>query len=574
MSGLFCNMGEVDSERVSVFMNNQKPVILSVDSDPAVLDAAEHELQSRYGEQYVITRAASGEEAIQALRACNQQQQPVALVIAGLNDGGEAGMDFLAQASEIVPGAKRVLLIGPANPDGMTQAMRRARIDNFVVKPWQRAEDNFYPVIDPLLEEWRTAFRVPEEGIRIIGYRWSAASHKLKNFLARNLIPYEWLEIEQMPEAQALIQKLHLNTRRLPAVLFPDGSLLIQPDLDQLADKIGLQQQAEHRFYDMIVVGGGPAGLSAAVYGASEGLSTLMIEAVAPGGQAGTSAQIDNYLGFPSGLSGNELTRRAVAQALRFGVEILTPQEAVAARVMGNYRLLELADGSEVVCSSLIIATGVTYRDLNVPGMESLSGSGIFYGAVITEAVSCTGKDVFILGGGNSAGQAAMYLTRYASSITMVTNTPTLEETMSSYLIDQIEAAGNIQTRFNSTLAAVHGAEHLEAVTVRNLETQEEETIPAVALFIYIGVTPRTDWLADLLLRDEEGYILTGPELRSRRAEMPYWKLDRDPHYLESSVPGIFAAGDTRYGSVKRIASSVGEGAMAVTLVHQYLAGL
>jgi thioredoxin reductase (NADPH) len=356
-------------------------------------------------------------------------------------------------------------------------------------------------------------------------------------------------------------------------VFFPDGSWLVQPDLDQLAEKVGLQQQAEHRFYDLVVVGGGPAGLSAAVYGASEGLNTLLLESEAPGGQAGASARIDNYLGFPSGLSGNELTRRAVAQARRFGVEILMPQKATGVRIKGRYRLIELQDGLEVACHAILIAAGVSYRDLEVPGMAELAGAGVFYGAVITEAISCQGKEVFILGGGNSAGQAALYLSRFASQISIVTIEDSLNSSMSRYLIDQIEDAGNIHVRTGSTVTAVQGQDHLESLTLLNQKTGQHETVSAVALFIYIGATPRTDWLGDLLERDEQGYLLTGPDLEGREKDMVRWTLSRKPYFLESSVPGIFVAGDIRHGSVKRIASAVGEGAMAVTFIHQYLTG-
>ena len=540
-----------------------------VDVDPSGLQSTLPALNERYGKRFQVLHESYGQAALARLPEAGQ----VALVLACHELPDMTGLALLEQVADLAPGAKRVLLVNPNDNETVLTTVDQAEIDQSI-RRWQPVEEHLLPALDMLLQAWETAANTRTQDICIVGYRWSRDSHTVKNFLSRNLVPYRWLEIEDRSEAHEMLSSAGLSSRRLPVVFFSAEDYLVQPDMDQLAKKVGLHQRAEQRFYDLVVVGGGPAGLSAAVYGASEGLDTLLIESETPGGQAGASAHIENYLGFPSGVSGNELTRRAVAQARRFGVEILTPQTATGLRLRGHYRLVQLANGDQVACHALLIATGVSYVQFSAEGMEKLTGAGIYYGAVITEAMSCQGHEVFILGGGNSAGQAAMYLSRFASHITMVTNTPNLADTMSHYLIEQIEDAGNIKVRTHSTIKAVQGEHHLEGLTILNKNTGESETLAAVALFIYIGARPRTQWLGDVLLRDGEDYLLTGHDLVGRRADMPQWQADRDPLFLESSVPGVFVAGDTRHGSVKRIASSVGEGAMAITLIHQYLANL
>jgi thioredoxin reductase (NADPH) len=555
-------------------METTRPVIIVVDDDRETLETITQALESRYGSRYQMTTAVSFQQAEEELARLKLANQAVALVIVACELDGCSGSELIQQAAEQFPRCKRVLLASFQQKDTVVQFLNQHNLDNYLLKPIRDPQDELLPTVEDLLQDWQMSAAQRPDDIRIVGYRWSAMAHVLKTFLARNLIPYRWIEIEESPEAAGLIQAAGLDDRRLPVVFLPDETHLVQPTIEALAENVGLQQQAGSRFYDLVVVGGGPAGLSAAVYSASEGLDTLLIEAEAPGGQAGQSSRIENYLGFPSGLSGNELTRRAVAQARRFGVEILTPQEATGVSLRGHYRLVHLADGSQVACHALLIATGVSYRRLAVPGEEQLTGAGVYYGTVVTEALSCSGRDVFILGGGNSAGQSAMYLSRFASQITMVTIEDSLAATMSQYLVDQINATHNIRLRFKATISAVHGEDHLEAVTLHDFKNGKSEQIPAVALFIYIGMSPRTGWLKELVACDEQGYILTGSDLRQYGQMERFQALGREPLFLESSVPGIFAAGDTRHGSVKRIASGVGEGAMAVTLIHNYMAKL
>lgn len=549
-----------------------RPVLLIVDENQEILSKLSRDLASRYANQYAIASQSSEEGALDLLVQFKEQGRSVALLFVGCRVGETDGMKIIERGSKLFPKARRILLATYEEKERVVESLNRMELDNYLITPLNAPEDDLYPVVDDVLGDWQINAEPGQECVQIVGFRWSAQAHQVKNFLARNLVPYRWLEADEAPQAGQLLEQAGLSMRKLPVVFFPDGSYQVQPGLDDLSEKVGLKQQAESPFYDLVVVGGGPAGLSAAVYGASEGLQTLLIEAEAPGGQAGQSARIENYLGFPSGLSGNELARRAVAQAQRFGVEILTPQQATGLRTHGDYKLVQMADDSQVTCQALLIATGVSYRTLNVPGEERLTGAGVYYGAVITEAISCQGQEVFILGGGNSAGQAAMYLTRFASRITMLTNLDTITETMSQYLVDQIEESDIIHTRFHSTIKELHGEDHLEAVTIEDLKTGRTETVPTVALFVYIGVHPRTGWIKDLVALDEQGYILTGADVVKSGSDRAYRELSREPYFLESSLPGVFAAGDTRAGSVKRIASSVGEGAMAVTLIHQYLA--
>lgn len=545
------------------------PVILTVDDEPAVLRAIERDLREEYGNRFRVLAAGSGASALETLHQLQLRNQPVALFVVDQRMPEMTGVAFLEQAITLYPEAKRVLLTAYSDIDAAIQAINVINIQYYLLKPWDPPEEQLYPVLDDLLDEWMASYRPPFTGLRIVGTRWSPASHQLKDFLARNQVPFQWLDIEGDAEAQQLIDVVGVDGTALPLVLFPDGSHLAVPTNVALAEKIGLHTQAERPFYDLIIIGAGPAGLAAAVYGASEGLRTVVIEREAPGGQAGTSARIENYLGFPSGLSGADLARRAVTQARRLGAEILTPREVVGIRVEDPYRIVELADGTELSCHALLIATGVSYRRLNAPGVERLTGAGIYYGAALTEARLYDGQDVYLIGGANSAGQAAMYFATYCRTVTLLVRGDSLEKGMSQYLIDQIHAMENIVVRLHTAVIEVHGETHLEAITVLDRKEERTETLPTTALFIFIGAKPRTDWLDDIVARDEQGFIELAVEQRPK-----HWPLSRDPLMLETTIPGIFVAGDVRSGSARRVATAVGEGAMAVRLVHQHLATL
>ncbi|MDX1992152.1 MAG: FAD-dependent oxidoreductase [bacterium] len=549
-----------------------KPVILSVDDDASVLSAISRDLRKRYGENYRIVRADSGMAALDALRELKQRSEPVALFLVDQRMPQMSGVEFLTEAIPFYPDAKRALLTAYADTDAAIQAINTASIHHYLLKPWDPPEDKLYPVLDDLLDDWRAGYRPPFAGIRVIGHRWSAESHALKDFMARNQIPYQYLDVELNPDATVLLEQLGARNARLPLVIFPDGELAEVPDTRTVAEKSGLKTRAEQQFYDLAIVGGGPAGLAAAVYGASEGLRTVLIERQATGGQAGTSSRIENYLGFPSGLSGAELARRATDQARRFGVEILAPQEVTAVRLEGPYRVLTLADESEITCHALVVAAGLQYSQLNINGVENLIGRGIYYGASLTEAESCAAQPVFIVGAGNSAGQAAIYLAQSASQVVMLVRGESLGAKMSQYLVDRIEHTPNIRVELNSTVTGVQGGEHLESVAYRNVQTGEETTSPAAGLFIFIGAVPCTGWLGEVVKRDKYGFVLTGPQLMENGKAPADWPLARDPFLLEASVPGIFVVGDVRANSVKRVASAVGEGSIAVQFVHQYLA--
>lgn len=549
-----------------------KPVILTVDDDPNVLQAIARDLRHQYGDRFRILRTDSGISALETLKQLKLRGEVVSLLLADQRMPHMSGVEFLEQAMVIFPEAKRVLLTAYADTEAAIRAINTAKLDYYLLKPWDPPEESLYPVLDDLNDDWQATFRPPFEGIRVIGNRWSPQSHQVKDFLARNQIPYQWLDIELEQEAQELVSYAQSDARQqLPLVLFPDGSQLIQPSNLQVAEKIGLRTHAERPFYDLVIVGGGPAGLAAAVYGASEGLSTVMIERQAPGGQAGSSSRIENYLGFPVGLSGADLARRGVTQARRFGVEILTPQIVTGVRIEDPYRIVKLADGKEVSCHALLIATGVSYRKLDVPGMDRFTGAGVYYGAAMTEAIACKGEEVYIVGGANSAGQAAMHFSKYAQGVTMLVRGDSLTKSMSQYLIDQIEATENITVKTRSHVVEVKGENHLEAIAIANADTGEKEIVPASSLFIFIGATPQTEWLDGVVERDQQGFIPTGPNLMRDKRHPKGWTLERDPFLLEASVPGIFVAGDVRQGSVKRVASGVGEGSIAVQFIHQYL---
>lgn len=551
-----------------------KPVIITVDDDPEVLQAVARDLRQKYGDRFRIIRADSGASALEALEQLKLRNQPVSLFLVDQRMPQMSGVEFLEQAMSMFPEAKRALLTAYADTDAAIRAINNTKIDYYLMKPWDPPEERLYPVIDDLLEDWQANFHPPFEGIRVIGNRWSPHSHQAKDFLARNQVPYQWMDIELSEEAQKLTEYAKDDKLNLPVVLFADGSHLIQPTNLQIAEKIGLRTQAEKPFYDLIIVGGGPGGLAAAVYGASEGLRTVMIEREAPGGQAGTSSRIENYLGFPTGLSGGDLARRAVTQARRFGVEILTPQEVTGIRSEDQYRIVQMANGSEISCHAMILALGVSWRRLDMPGLDRLTGAGVYYGAAQAEAMSCQGEEVYIIGGANSAGQAAMYFSRYAHTVTMLVRGDSLTKSMSQYLIEQIAETPNIIVKTHSSVIEAKGETSLEALTIHNSLTGETQTVPATSLFIFIGAVPRTEWLDGVIVRDDRGYIITGPDLQKDGQRIKGWTLERDPYLLETNVPGIFAVGDVRHGSVKRVASGVGEGSICVQFVHRYLSNV
>jgi thioredoxin reductase (NADPH) len=552
-----------------------KPVLFTVDDDPEVLRAIERDLRSHYSDRYRVMRASSGGAALSTLRELKARNNPVALLLADQRMPQMNGVGFLSEAMEIHPQAKRALLTAYADTTAAIDAINEARIHYYLMKPWDPPEEKLFPAIDDLLTDWNSTFRPLYEGIRVLGTRWSNRSYELRDFLARNQVPYQWIDVELAqtdPEVRTLITSLGPEAETLPLVLFPDGTRLAEPPLPAVADKVGLRTHALTNFYDLAIVGGGPAGLAAAVYGASEGLRTVMIEREAPGGQAGLSSRIENYLGFPSGLSGSDLARRAVAQARRFGVEILSPQDVVGLRVDGPYRFVKLADGAEISCNALLLAMGVQWRSLGVPGLDRLQGAGVYYGGGTSEAIACRGETVYIIGGANSAGQAAMHFSKFAEKVVMLVRGLSLASTMSHYLIEQIEKTPNIEVWTRTTLVEVQGDTRLTGITVQCEPSGTRKELPASSLFIFIGAQPRTDWLGTLIERDERGFILSGPDLLRDGKRPASWTLDRDPGLLETNVPGIFVVGDVRHGSVKRVASGVGEGAVVVQFMHQYLA--
>jgi thioredoxin reductase (NADPH) len=546
-----------------------KPVLLAIDDDTSVLEAVVQDLRRHYGQDYRIVRAASGAAALDICRQLKERKDTVALFLSDQRMPGMTGVDFLQQALCIYPNAKRVLLTAYADTEAAIRAINSAKIHYYLNKPWDPPEEKLYPVLDDLLGSWKEGYKPPFEGIRVVGVRWSAMDHAVRDFLSRNRIPYQWLNPETNPDALGLLKEKGIDDTKLPVILFGDGTALVQPTSTEMASKVGLRTQAQQEFYDVVVVGAGPAGLAAGVYGASEGLKTLVIEAAAPGGQAGSSSKIENYLGFPEGLSGEELAKRAFLQANRLGAEFLT-QRVDCMRVENQYRILRMADGREVTCHVCLLATGVDYCKLDVPGADKLSGAGVYYGAALTEAMSCKEEAVYIVGGANSAGQAAMHFSRYADHVHMLVRGGSLETSMSKYLIDQIEATPNITVETGTEVVSMSGDSHLECLTLKTPRGQESR--PASSLFIFIGAAPKTDWMPSELCRDNKGFILAGPDLKTQAPDS--WKLDRDPYLLETSIPGVFVAGDVRFNSVKRCASAVGEGSIAIQFVHQYLATL
>jgi len=551
-----------------------KPILLTVDDDPDVLRAIERDLRSQYGAEYRVISSDSPEGALDILKGLKVRNDGVALLLADQRMPRMDGVGFLQEARQIFPDAKRALLTAYADMNAAISAINQANLDYFFMKPWDPPSENLYPQLDDLLGDWRASYRPAFQGIRVLGTRWSPKCYELRDFLARSHVPYQWIDVEGAandPETKRLLDALGPDATDLPVVLFSDGTKLLNSVPAEVAQKVGLRTRAETSFYDLAIVGGGPAGLAAAVYGASEGLHTVIVEREAPGGQAGMSSRIENYLGFPSGLSGGDLARRAVVQARRFGVEILAPQEAVGARTEGPYRIIKLADGNEISCHALMIASGVQWRRLEAPGIDRLQGAGVYYGGGATEALSCKGEMVYVVGGANSAGQAAMNFAKYAERVVILVRGESLSSTMSQYLIDQIKETPNIQLWTHASVAEVHGETHLEEISVLCSDTNKMERVPASAMFIFIGALPRTDWLAGTIERDERGFLLTGPDLMQGGQRPKGWALDRDPFLLETNVPGIFAVGDVRHGSVKRVASGVGEGSVGVQFIHQYL---
>ncbi len=544
----------------------RNPVILVVDDEPAVLAAVARDMRKGVGARYRIVRAGSGDEALEALRELVRRGEQVAMLVADQRMPGLSGTDYLVRAREIVPSAKRVLLTAYADTEAAIQAINEVDLDYYLLKPWDPPEEELIPVVEDLLTTWEAGAALESGGVRVIGHRFSRATHDLRDFLARNRVPGRVMDVEREAEARQLLKVTGADDDRLPVALLEDGTVLERPTVLELAERLGIVGQPASDHYDLVIVGGGPAGLAAAVYGASEGLRTIMVEREAPGGQAGMSSRIENYLGFPAGLSGSDLTRRATDQARRLGAELLTLLDTTRLRIEGSGRLVELSDGGTLSASTVLIASGVSYRQLDCPGFRELTGQGIYYGAAVTEARSCAEQHVVVIGGANSAGQAAVYFSNYAARVTMLVRGDSLERSMSRYLIEQVETLANVEVRTGAEAVAAEGDGRLRTLRIRNAdgsETSEEVD----ACFVFIGARPLTDWLAGVLARDDRGYILAGLD-----AKRDGWPLPRDPFPLETSVPGVFVAGDVRAHSIKRVASAVGEGSMAVSLVHQYLA--
>jgi len=550
-------------------MNN--PVILTVDDDVQVSNAIERDLKSQFGKAYKIIKTLSGGEALETVKQLKLRNDRIALFLTDQRMPEMEGTDFLQQAIEIYPNARRVLLTAYADTDTAIESINKLGLDYYLLKPWDPPEEKLYPMLTDLLNDWQINNPPPFEGIRVVGYPWNPASHQVKNFLARNNVPYQWLEIEKNEEANRLLMLAGDPAPELPYLVFPDGSFLSKPENREIAERIGLQTIADQPFYDLVIVGAGPAGLAAAVYSASEGLKTLVVEQEAPGGQAGMSSRIENYLGFPQGLSGNELTHRAVSQARRFGVEILTAQKVVRMEADGPSKKIKLGDGNELLCKALLVSSGVSYRNLEAKGISELTGAGIYYGAARSEGETVKDQDVYIIGGANSAGQAAIYFSRFAKTVTMVIRGGSISTTMSHYLVDQIGATENILVCTSTQVKEAIGSTRLESLILTRDGGKAQETVSASALFIFIGAVPNTDWLGDQIARDLHGFILSGSDINLNEQTMSTSTPNRNPYMLESSLPGVFVAGDVRHGSIKRVASAVGEGSMAVMFVHQYL---
>jgi thioredoxin reductase (NADPH) len=545
-----------------------RPVIMTVDDDPGVSRAVARDLRRRYGQEHRIVRAESAADGLDALRQMKLRGEQAAVILADYRMPRMNGIEFLEQAMDIYPAARRVLLTAYADTGAAIDAINVVDLDHYLLKPWDPPEEKLYPVVDDLMSSWRKAGQKVVRETKVVGHRWSAPSALLRDFLARNQVPYRWYSSDT-PEGEKLLSAAGTDGGTLPLVVTPDGEPLLNPAKAEVAAKVGLATIPEQDFYDLIIVGGGPAGLGSAVYGASEGLRTVLVEKIATGGQAGQSSRIENYLGFPDGLSGGQLTDRARRQAQKFGAELLTTTEVTALEVKGAARTVTLSDGTAIGAHGVILASGVAYSQLTQQGCAGLTGCGIFYGATLTQAEECAGQDVYVVGGANSAGQAAAYLSRFAKSVTLLVRAPSVGQSMSAYLVEQIEAIGTISLRTRTEVVEAHGEKELEALTLIDMGTLETETVPASKMFVFIGAAPRTGWLDGTVARDRRGFVLTGPDLSP--GDLEAWPLDRPPYHLETSVPGVFAAGDVRAESAKRVASAVGEGGMAVMLVHRYL---
>ena len=552
-------------------MSMAKPILVIVDENQDLLNQIQRDLERKYGRSYQVITASSGHEALMMLRRWREEGQRVAVVVADRKLSDMDGPGFLKRALALFPDAKSALLTRFSESEEIIETLKELRVDDYLVKPCQPPEQRLYPVFNDLIADWES--RIDIGNLRVIGARFSPEAHKIRDFLARNCVPFEWLDVDRDPEARRLLDDTEAKSSALPMVVFPDGAKLTQPTNAEIAQKIGLTVRPQSEFYDLIIVGGGPSGLAASVYGASEGLRTVMVERDAPGGQAGLTSMIENYLGFPAGLSGADLARRAVAQAKKFEVEIVSPQVVSRLRIEGSTPIVTLSDGTELTSHVVLLATGVQWRRLDVPGIDRLVGAGVYYGGTLAEAFFCRNEDIYIVGGANSAGQAAVYFSRYARTVTMLVRGDSLDEGMSRYLIDQIQKTPKIRVRLRTTVVEAHGENRLEAITISDATKNQKEKAPTNALFIFIGALPHTDWLENVVKLDDHGFIITGPDLlRGEGNGHVGWTLNRDPFWLESSQPGVFVAGDVRHGSVKRVAAGVGEGATAVQFIHQYLA--
>jgi thioredoxin reductase (NADPH) len=549
---------------------DRKPVLLTVDDDPGVSRAVARDLRRQYGEAYRVVRTESGPQALETLRELKLRGDPVAVLLADHRMPDMSGLEFLEEAMDLFPHARRALLTAYADTDAAIEAINVVDLDHYLLKPWDPPEEKLYPVVDSLIDMWRNSDELPVTQTQVVGHRWSARSFEVRDFLARNAVPYRWLSTDE-PEGQRLLAAAGVDVTSIPLVVTADGDYLVEPSMSDLAAKVGLSTTPTTDFYDVVIVGGGPAGLGAAVYAASEGLRTVLVERQATGGQAGQSARIENYLGFPDGVTGAQLTDRARRQAHKFGAEILTTRDVVGLDVRASSRAVRFADGGEVVAHGVLLATGISYRKLEVAGADALTGRGVFYGSAATEAPACFGEDVYVVGAANSAGQAAVFLSRHARRVTLLVRSDDLGHSMSYYLMRQIEEIPNIEVRLTTQVIGVHGDDHLEELTLCDTSAGTRETVSAGYLFAFIGAEPRTEWLEGVIERDPRGFVLTGPDLVLGRQRPRGWDLDRDPYYLEASASGVFAAGDVRANSIKRVASAVGEGAMAIQLLHTYL---
>lgn len=552
----------------------KRPIIFAIDDDPQVLRAISRDLRQQYRHDYRIMSTDKPQEALDALPELKKKGEEVAIFLSDQRMPDMLGVEMLEQAKMHYPSAKKVLLTAYSDIDAAIKAINDVQLDYYLMKPWDPPEEKLFPIINDLLEAWQMQYIPDYQGMRVIGYQYNPKSHEIKDFLAGNLVPYQWLDVEKNNKAKELLKLHDIEEKSLPAIIFEDQTALADPSISSIAQKIGMKVQAAEQLYDVVIIGAGPAGLAAAVYGGSEGLKTLLIEKRAPGGQAGTSSRIENYLGFPNGLSGADLTRRAISQAKRLGTEFLSPLEVKSIRIQDQYKILALSDDSEIKTRSIIISTGVNYRKLEAPGVHDFTGAGVYYGAATTEAHACQDKDIFVVGGGNSAGQAAMYLANYACKVCILIRKPDLSSSMSQYLIDQINQTSSIEVLGYSEVVEARGNGHLEEITIENIETGERRNAAAAALFIFIGNRPFTDWINLEIIKDRKGFIETGRELMKYDHFKKIWKVQREPFLLETSIPGILAAGDVRAGAMNRVASAVGEGAMSIKMVHEYLASV